>query len=123
MLYDCSCTSVSDYGSEIWGYLPKEAINKIHLRAARSYLGLPKNVTKAGVATEVNWIEPIYRAQLRIVRQFLRVSKMSTSRLTKQIVDWNNRFFLQHKLPTWFSEVGHIFESHNMSAFFNLNHD
>ena len=63
-IYECSCTSVSNYDSENWGYLPREAITKIHLRAARSYLGLPKNVTN-----EVNWIEPFYRGQVRIVLQ------------------------------------------------------
>ena len=29
MLFECCCTSVSDYGSEIWGYEPKDTVKKI----------------------------------------------------------------------------------------------
>ena len=46
MLFDCSVTSITDYGAEIWGFSSKEAVNKIHLRAARCFLGLPKHVKK-----------------------------------------------------------------------------
>ena len=123
MLYDCSCTSVSDYGSEIWGFSPREAIIKIHLRAARSYLGLPKNVTKVGVLSEINWVEPVYRGQQRMVRQFLRVSKMNDTRLTKQIVNWDQKFSTKFNFQTWYSEVQNLFQDHNMATFFNLNHD
>ena len=123
MLYECSCTSVSDYGSEIWGFSPREAITKVHLRAARSYLGLPKNVTKVGVAAEINWVEPVFRGQLRMVRQFLRITKMNETRLTKKIISWDQKFSDFFNLPTWFSEVQKLFQIHNLETFFNLNHD
>jgi hypothetical protein len=123
MLYDCSCTSVSDYGSEIWGYSEKEAITRIHLRAARSYLGLPKNVTRVGLLSEINWLEPVYRGQQRMVKQFLRISKMSDTRLTKQIIKWDAEFAEHHNISTWFSEVKSIFLDHNIINFFNINTD
>ena len=85
MLFECCCTSVSDYGSEIWGFEPKDGVTKIHLRAARSFLGLPKNATSVGVLAEINWLEPVFRAQIRMVRQFYRVFNMEDSRLTKRI--------------------------------------
>ena len=31
-----------DYGSEIWEFEPKDGTTKIHLKAARTLLGLPK---------------------------------------------------------------------------------
>ena len=73
MLYDACCSSVSDYGSEAWGYETREAINKIHLRAARAFLGVPKNTTTPGVLAEINWLQPIYRAQIKMIRHYYRV--------------------------------------------------
>ena len=58
-----------------------------------------------------------------MVRQFLRISKMNDTRLTKKIVKWDENFSEQHNLPTWFSEVKTIFHDHNLMAFFNINHD
>ena len=123
MLYECSCTSVSDYGSEIWGYLPRDAITKIHARAARAYLGLPKNVTRDGVLAEMNWQEPVYRGQLRMVRQFLRISKLTECRLTKKIVGWDEKFSEHFNISTWFSEVKSIFNEHNILYLFNSIHE
>ena len=92
LLFECSVNSVSDYGSEVWGFASKESIKKIHLRAARSFLGLPKHATSAGVMAEVNWPLPVYRAQVNMVQQFFRVAKMDETRLTKQICKWDLEF-------------------------------
>ena len=89
MLYECAVCAVSDYGSEIWGYEIKDDINKIQLRAARCFLGLPKHATSAGVLAEIGWTEPVYRARLRMIRQYFRILKMCDTRLTKQIYVWD----------------------------------
>ena len=47
---------------------------------------------------------------------------MDTSRPTKQIVDWDHRFFLHYNLPTWFSEVEIFIQNHNMFLVLNQNH-
>ena len=67
MLFECSVSFVSDYGAEVWGFETKEEINKIHLRAARCYLGLPKHATSACVLAEISWPELVYRAQIRMI--------------------------------------------------------
>ena len=120
MLFECCCASISDYGSEIWGFEPREGVSKIHLRAARSYLGVPKNTTSVAVLSEINWLEPVYRAQIRMVRQYFRVKSMENSRLTKQIINWD-RDFSTHFLnnSNWYNEVKQIFETHNQLAFFD----
>ena len=91
MLFECCVTSVSDYGSEIWGFEPKDGVNKIHLRAARSFLGLPKNATSVGVLVEINWLEPVFRAHIRMVRQFFRITDIKDARLRKQIISWDKQ--------------------------------
>ena len=120
MLYEACCTSVSDYGSEIWGYEPKDSTRKIHLRAARAFLGVPRNTTSVGVLAEINWTEPIYRTQLRMVRQYLRVTKMHPSRLPRKIMEWDKSISEQYlNLQTWYKEVKSIFTAHNMSNKFD----
>ena len=110
-------TSVSDYGSEIWGFDPRDGVNRIHLRAARSFLGLPKNATSVGVLAEINWLEPVYRAHIRMVRQYFRIFEMSNLRLTKQIISWDKKVSEEFGFNTWYKEVKQIFETHNMLAF------
>ena len=119
MLFECCCASVSDYGSEIWGFEPKDGITKIHLRAARSFLGLPKNTTSVGILTEINWMEPVFRAQIRMVRQFCRVLDMENDRLTNKIVDWDRKISQQFNFQTWYTEIKTIFENHNLLTFFD----
>merc|ERR1712208_523 len=80
-LFDSCCASITDYGAEIWGFEQREETMEIHLRAARSFLGLPKNATSVGILAEINWLEPLYRTQLRMIRQFFRVLKLSEEKL------------------------------------------
>ena len=121
MLYDCGVCSVSDYGSEVWGFQAKDSVSKIHLRAARCFLGLPKSATSAGVLTEMNWTEPVYRSQINMIRQFFRIKKMDDSRLTKQIFNWDKSFSEMQNLPTWSSEVKSILSDHNLIQYFEGN--
>ena len=113
MLFECSVTSISDYGAEIWGFSSKEAVNKIHLRAARCFLGLPKHATSAGVLAEISWPEPVCRAQIRMIRQYFRILKMEDDRLTKKIYFWDKAVSVQRNIQTWSSEVRTILYDHN----------
>ena len=119
MLFDCTVCSVSDYGAEIWGFESRDAISKIHLRAARCFLGLPKHATSAGVLAEINWPEPVYRAQVRMVRQYFRIVKMGNSRLTKKVHLWDKNFSEQHNVQTWSSEIQDILLTHNLENYFD----
>ena len=42
-LIECCVNSIAHYSSEVWGFKPYDSSLKIHLRAARFFLGLPKN--------------------------------------------------------------------------------
>ena len=117
-LFDSCCTSITDYGAEIWGFERREGTMKIHLRAARSFLGLPKNATSVGILAEINWLEPVYRTQLRMVRQFFRVQKLSEEKLPKLIMLWDKNVSDQFGFQTWYNEVKTIFDSNNLSEFF-----
>ena len=119
MLFDCSVSSISDYGAEIWGFEPKESTTKIHLRAARCFLGLPKHATSAGVLAEISWPEPVHRAQIRMIRQYFRILKMEDDRLTKQVYFWDKFVSEQRNIQTWSSEVRNVFYDHNQGHIFD----
>jgi hypothetical protein len=89
------------------------------LRAARCFLGLPKHATSAGVLAEISWPEPVYRAQIRMIRQYFRILKMDASRLTKQIYFWDKSFFETLNVQTWSSEVRDILIQHNLNHIFD----
>ena len=118
MLYECAVCAVADYGSEIWGYEAKDSSNKIQLRAARCFLGVPKHATSAGVLAEISWLEPVYRTQIRMIRQYFRILKMSDSRLTKRIYLWDKSFFQLRNTQSWSSEVRDILLTHNLGHVF-----
>ena len=82
MLFECAVCSISDYGAEVWGFDSRESTNKIHLRAARCFLGLPKHATSAGVLAEISWPETVFRAQICMIRKYFRILKMEDHRLT-----------------------------------------
>ena len=119
MLFECSVSSISDYGAEIWGFEPKDSTTKIHLRAARCFLGLPKHATSAGVLAEISWPEPVYRAHIRMIRQYFRIIKMEDDRLTKQVYTWDKHVSEQQNIQTWSSEVRNILFDHNQGHVFD----
>ena len=78
-LYEASICSVSDYGGEIWGFKEYEDSRKIHLRAIRAFLGIPKRAPIPGVLAEMNWLDPRSRTQIRMIRHFKRLLNFQTT--------------------------------------------
>ena len=58
ILYQSCVCSISQYGGEIFGYEKYDSSFKLHLRAARAFLGLPKNVASFGLVSELDWLLP-----------------------------------------------------------------
>ena len=119
MLFESTVCSVSDYGAEVWGFDSTDTITRIQLRAARCFLGLPKNATSAGVLSEMNWPEPVYRAQVHMVRQYFRIIKMDETRLTRKVHVWDETFSEINNVQTWSSEVSDILLTHNLANYFD----
>ena len=67
---------MSDYRSEVFSYSEQASNLNLHLRAIRAFIGVPKNATKAGVLSEVDWKLPKFRIQIRMIRYYNRILKM-----------------------------------------------
>ena len=73
ILFDSSVCSITDYGSEVWGFKDYEPTKKVQLKACRAYLGVPKNTPIPGLLSEINWNKPRLRTQIQMIRYFHRL--------------------------------------------------
>ena len=119
-LYQACVCSIVDYGGEVFGYNSFDSALKIHLRAARAFLGLAKTTPIPGIISEFNLLLPQYRNHIKMVRQYHRILKMSNDRLTRKVFNWD-KLLNDRVQTTWYSEVQNIFSLHNMENIFQSN--
>ena len=119
-LYKSCVTSISDSSSAVTGYEENESLLKLHLRAIRSFLGLPKNAPNTGVLSEIGWLLPHFRARLSMVRQYHRLINMDEDRLTKKIFMWDRHLNENHSISTWYNELKSIFHDCNLDLLFTM---
>ena len=116
-LYQACVCSIADYGGEVFGYNLFDSALKIHLRAARAFLGLAKTAPIPGILSEFNHILPQTRNNLKMVRQYHRILKMSSNRLTRRVFNWDKNLN-DTVQATWCSEVQNIFSANGMEDVF-----
>ena len=84
------------------GFKAYNSTSKLFLRAARFFLGLPKNAPIPAVIADIDWLEPVYNTRLKMVRQYHRILKMENTRLTKAVMLWDAKFSEIHpNVSTW----------------------
>ena len=93
---------------------------KIQFRAARSFLGVTKTTPIPGILSELNLLVPQYRTQIKMIRQFHRISKMANNRLTRKIFDWDKTIANEGR-SSWYSEVKDIFTSNSLENYFEAS--
>ena len=81
MLHQTCVSSISQCGSEVFGFSNYESYFKLYLRAARTFLGLPKTVTSFGLVSEIDWLLPQYETQIKMIRYLDRLYRTSGNRL------------------------------------------
>ena len=113
--------SITDYGSEIFGFKEFDSIEKIHSRALRAFLGVGRTATIAGLRSEFGWLEPRSRRQINMVRMLHRLCNMEDSRLTKRILLWDLKLSESSNFSTWSKEVKEVLSRNNMNEVFPNN--
>ena len=122
ILYESCVCSVSDYGGEVIGFHEYEALEKIHNRAARSFLGVTRTTPIPGLRSELGWLEPRSRNQLKMIRMYHRLVTMPNQRLTKRVFLWDlNLTNTNQFINTWSKEVKGILGRNDLSNIFALN--
>ena len=85
LLYEACVCSISDYSAAVTGFVSNDLLEKLHLRALRAFLGVPKNTCNAAITSEFNLLVPKYRTKISMIRFYHRLMKMEDNRLTKRI--------------------------------------
>ena len=119
ILYKACVTSISEYGSEVFGFEQFDCTFKLHLRAARAFLGLPKNVTSFGLVSELDWLLPQSQMKLRMIRHFGRLLKTDNTRLMKKIYLWDKYLNETEQITTWSSEIKSILYENNLNQVYD----
>ena len=122
ILYDACVTSIADYAGEITGFTQYQSSLKVHLRAIRAFLGLPKNSCNPGVLSEVDWLLPEYRTQIKMIRQYSRIVKMDDNRLTKKVLLWDRSLNENNVVSSWSNEVKSIFYNSSLHSTYDTGH-
>ena len=113
MLYRTCVTSVADYSAAVTGFPEYDSSMKVHLRAIRAFLGVPKNACNVGILSETDLLLPKYRTNIQIVRYYHHLMCMDSDKLTKQVYLWDKHLNNNNIVKTWTSEVRQIFEDCN----------
>ena len=91
-LYESCVAPIMDYFSGIWGFLKYPAIDKVHNRACRFYLGLHANKAPIpALQAEIGWMLPKYRHFLNISENWNRYNKMDVNKITYKVLIWDSK--------------------------------
>ena len=121
LLYNACVTSISDYSGAITGFQSFQSSFKLHVRALRAFLGLPKNVCIPGLVSEFDLLLPQYRSKLQMIRHYHRILKMNDIRLTKKVLLWDQTLNNLGRVKSWSSEVEEIFSECNLHDVYQSN--
>ena len=120
MLYNSCVTSICDYAHDVIGFHQYSASDKIHTKAIRSYIGVGHSAPLCAIRSEMSWLEPRSRSQIKMLRFYFRMMKMSNNRLTKKIFLYDQYMSkCNPNISTWSNEITQILVRNNL--FFAVN--
>ena len=120
LLYEtCVCT-ITDYGSEVFGFKEYGSIERIHSRALRAFIGVSKTSPIAGLRSELNWLEPRSRTQVRMIRMLHRLCNLPHARL-KKIFLGELKISDSSNFSTWCKESKDILSRNDLNDAFTKN--
>ena len=122
-LYERCVVPIMDYFTGIWGFLKYPAIDKVHNRACRFYLGLHAKAPNPALQAEIGWMLPKYRHFLNIFKNWNRYNKMDVNRITYKVLIWDGK----QKVKSWTDElrnISRILECHEpkLNVLYDLKH-
>ena len=120
ILYHACVCSISEYGSEVFGFAQYDTTFKLHLRATRAFLGLPKNATSFGLVSELDWLLPQYQTQIKMIRQFGRILRTPNHRLIYRVFKWDRHLNSSGAISTWSDEIRTILYDNDLAPLYDL---
>ena len=87
-LYDSLVWSVINYGASIWGTRVYPAIEAVHNRACRFFLGVGQRAPTAAVRGDMGMLPPLCRQHGEVARQYSRLENMAVERVNRRVFNW-----------------------------------
>ena len=95
-----SICPVTDYGSEVWGFIKSSSIDNVAMKAMRVFLGVHKFTTSLFLEGELAWKPAIIRRKISMLRFWNRLVQMNINRLTYKIFQYKRT-----KNGVWFTFI------------------
>ncbi|XP_053393694.1 uncharacterized protein LOC128555443 [Mercenaria mercenaria] len=105
-LYDTMVWPVISYGAAIWGTREYSAVNAVHHRACRFYLGVGKYTSNAAVTGDMGWLPPSIRQWKSVLGHWFRLNRMDNSRINNKVFKWSYR--LRKQTKNWCCNIENI---------------
>ena len=124
-LYESTVVPVVDYGSEIWGAKSYPKCDNVQKRAIRSFLGAGKFSPLPTLQGDMGWAPPYIPHRVSMIRLWVHLRAMPTSRLTRRICDWDMCQGCSG-VKSWSKEVVDILEQCNLQLYLDtpeVSHD
>ena len=86
--FETNINPITDYGSEVWGYMREASTDQIQIKAIRTYLGVHKFAPILALLGDIGWLPSFIRRKLSLLRYWNRLVKMDNTRLTKTVFDY-----------------------------------
>ena len=84
-LYFNTVVPVTDYASEIWGYMKYDFFDRLQFRAARTLLGVGKRAPLPYLVSDICWLDVQSRNHTNMIRLWTRIISMSPNRIPKKV--------------------------------------
>jgi hypothetical protein len=121
-VYNATVRPILEYGSEIWGGYESKSINKIHLKACRFYMKLPKHAPTNAVLGDMGWDTPYARQQGAVGRWWHKLCNSEDGRLIKTtFVREQNSVNDATIVNNWVSSTRAMFINVNLNDFCDVN--
>ncbi len=116
-LYDTMVWPCISYGASVWGSRDVSAVNAVHHRAIRFFLGVGKYAPNVAINGDTGWIPPIVRQWVCVTRQWCRFRNMH-GRLNKHVFIWAERLAANRK-KNWNFNISAKMANMNMQHIYN----
>ena len=88
------------------------------MKAARAFLGLPKNVASFGLLSELDWVLPHHQSRIKMILYFSRIMNTPSNRLLYKVYIWDRKLNEINGINTWSTEIKSILDENSLGYIF-----
>ena len=116
-LFDSLVASALNYGSEVWGYLNAECIERVHRKFCKYILNVKISTNSYAVYNELGRYPLIIERHIRILKYWFRLLEKSKSNCILRSVYMSMETSIQNDIHNvlWLSKLKYLLERHGFA--------